>query len=79
MKGFTPIPFKLITITSGIFRFNLGLFVLAAALTRSARFFAEAALLQHPDAKAFVDKHLVALCALGVLSVVVLIVALKFL
>jgi membrane protein YqaA with SNARE-associated domain len=78
-KGFTPIPFKLVTITSGVFRFNLAYFMLACALTRSARFFAVAALLQHPKAKAFVDKHLVALCIGGVLAVVLAVAALKFL
>ena len=39
VKGLTPIPFKLVTITSGIFRFNLPLFVLLCTITRGARFF----------------------------------------
>ena len=72
-KGLTPIPFKLVTIASGAFRFNLGLFVLAAAITRGGRFFLEAALLQHPKAQAFVDKNLIAiLIGAGVLLVVTL-------
>lgn len=79
VKGFTPIPFKIITIASGVARFSLWQFVLACAITRSARFFAEAALLQHPKAKAFVDKHLWTLCIAGLLLVVVAVVALKFL
>ena len=79
VKGFTPIPFKLVTITSGIFHYNLGLFVLAATLTRSARFFLEAALLQHPMAKAFVDRYLWQLAIGGVLLIVVAILALKLL
>lgn len=39
VKGLTPIPFKLVTITSGIFKFNLPLFILLCAVTRGARFF----------------------------------------
>lgn len=39
IKGLTPIPFKLITIASGIFHFNLALFIALSVLTRGARFF----------------------------------------
>ena len=39
IKGLTPIPFKLITIASGIFQFNLALFVALCVVTRGARFF----------------------------------------
>jgi membrane protein YqaA with SNARE-associated domain len=45
VKGLTPIPFKLVTIMSGIFRFNLPLFVLLCTLTRGARFFVLAVLM----------------------------------
>ena len=45
VKGLTPIPFKLVTISSGIFRFDLPLFVLLCTLTRGARFFLLALLL----------------------------------
>jgi membrane protein YqaA with SNARE-associated domain len=38
-KGFTPIPFKLVTITSGLLHFNFPTFIAAATLTRAARFF----------------------------------------
>ena len=44
-QGFTPIPFKLITISAGFAHFNLLLFVLFATATRAARFSVEAALL----------------------------------
>jgi membrane protein YqaA with SNARE-associated domain len=46
IKGLTPIPFKLVTIASGLAHFNFGLFVLLAAITRGVRFFAMAALLK---------------------------------
>ena len=36
--GFTPIPYKVFTIAAGVFEVNLGVFLLASALGRSARF-----------------------------------------
>ena len=37
--GFTPIPFKLFTISAGAFNINFFLFIFAGAVSRSARFF----------------------------------------
>jgi len=37
--GFTPIPFKIFTISSGAFNIPMTLFILASAISRSARFF----------------------------------------
>ena len=37
--GFTPIPFKLLTISSGIIHFNLTSFILICVVTRGLRFF----------------------------------------
>jgi len=45
LKGLTPIPYKLVTITSGFFGYNFGLFVLFSIITRGARFFLLAFLL----------------------------------
>ena len=45
IAGFTPIPYKIFTIASGVFAMNLPLFILASGLSRSARFFVEGALL----------------------------------
>jgi membrane protein YqaA with SNARE-associated domain len=45
VAGFTPIPYKVFTIASGVFAMNLPLFVLASFLSRSARFFVEGVLL----------------------------------
>jgi membrane protein YqaA with SNARE-associated domain len=39
IAGFTPIPFKVITITAGVFRINFFIFCITAAMSRSARFF----------------------------------------
>jgi membrane protein YqaA with SNARE-associated domain len=39
IKGVTPIPYKLVTITSGLLGYNFPLFVALSVLTRGARFF----------------------------------------
>jgi membrane protein YqaA with SNARE-associated domain len=59
-KGLTPIPFKLVTIASGLAHFNFGLFVLCAAVTRGARFFLIAGLLKRYGApmQTFIEKRL---------------------
>jgi membrane protein YqaA with SNARE-associated domain len=45
IKGLTPIPFKIVTITSGLLAYSLPLFILLSFITRGARFFLLAALL----------------------------------
>lgn len=45
IKGVTPIPYKIVTITSGVLAYSLPLFVLLSIITRGARFFVLAALL----------------------------------
>jgi membrane protein YqaA with SNARE-associated domain len=42
LKGLTPIPYKLVTITSGFAGYNIWLFVLLSTVTRGGRFFAAA-------------------------------------
>lgn len=37
--GFTPLPYKLFTITAGAFKLNFPIFILASLVSRSARFF----------------------------------------
>jgi membrane protein YqaA with SNARE-associated domain len=39
IKGLTPIPYKLVTIVSGLLGYNFAIFVLLSILTRGARFF----------------------------------------
>jgi len=45
VKGLTPIPFKLVTIVSGLLAYNFPLFVALSLVTRGARFFILAGLL----------------------------------
>lgn len=46
IKGLTPIPFKLVTIVSGLMGYNFGLFIVLATITRGARFFIVAVLMR---------------------------------
>ena len=44
--GFTPIPFKVITVSAGVCKINLAIFVIASVISRGARFFLVAWLLR---------------------------------
>ncbi len=57
--GFTPIPYKVITITSGVFDINLFMFIIASIVSRGARFFIISALIWKYGApiKVFIDKY----------------------
>jgi membrane protein YqaA with SNARE-associated domain len=59
LKGLTPIPYKLVTITSGFAAYDLFWFTILSILTRGVRFFALAALLGRfgPNIKAVLDRH----------------------
>ena len=69
--GFTPLPYKLITIASGAGRLDIGVFILASLLSRGLRFYIVAAILWQfgPAARAFIERHL-GLAALGVFLVI---------
>src|SRR6185312_11484959 len=60
LKGLTPIPYKIVTITSGFAAYNFGLFVLFSVLTRGARFFVLAFLLNRygEQARHVIEKRL---------------------
>lgn len=57
--GFTPIPFKLITITAGVCTINFWIFIIASIVSRAARFFLVAWLIWKfgPTIKTFIDKY----------------------
>jgi membrane protein YqaA with SNARE-associated domain len=44
IAGFTPIPYKVFTISAGFFEMNFGVFLIASAISRSLRFFVVAGL-----------------------------------
>ncbi len=58
--GFTPFPYKVITIASGVTGLDLTVFMIASILSRGARFFILAALLWKfgPPIRAFVERYL---------------------
>lgn len=60
LKGLTPLPYKLVTITSGFAHYSLAWFVLLSAITRGARFFLVAGLLARygVSIRAVLDRHL---------------------
>ena len=57
--GFTPIPYKVFTITAGAFNINLILFVLASIISRAGRFFLVAFLIWKfgDPITTFIDKY----------------------
>lgn len=57
--GFTPIPYKVITISAGAFSINLIMFILASVISRGARFFLVAFLIWKfgPQIKSFIDRY----------------------
>ncbi len=60
IKGLTPIPYKIVTIASGVAAFDLPVFIVASVVTRGVRFFGEAALLWRfgPPIRAFIERRL---------------------
>ncbi len=72
VKGVTPIPYKLVTIVSGLLEYNFALFVLLSFITRGARFFLLAGILNKwgdPIRKAL-DRHFALFMGLIVFFVV---------
>ena len=60
IAGFTPVPFKLLTITSGFVHFNFLYFIIISFLTRGSRFFIIAFLIGNfgPTMKKIIEKKL---------------------
>ncbi len=58
--GFTPIPYKVITISAGAFKINFPVFLIASGIGRSARFFLVATLLWYfgEPIKKFINDYL---------------------
>ena len=75
IAGFSPIPFKLLTISSGFVNFNLAYFVIISFLTRGLRFFIIAFLIGNfgPTMKKLIEKKLLKLSI--VVSIIIIIFA----
>ena len=81
IKGLTPIPYKLVTIASGVAHFDPVVFILASIATRGARFFLVAALLRAFGApvRDFVERRLTLVTSLFAVGIVGGFLALKLL
>lgn len=57
--GFTPIPYKVFTISGGAFEINFIMFLIASIISRGARFFLVAYLIWRfgPQIQSFIDKY----------------------
>lgn len=80
-KGLTPIPYKIVTITSGFAGYNIFLFVLFSIITRGARFFLIAFLLHRYGAKAreIIERRLGLWVTIGTVALVAGIIAALYL
>lgn len=60
LKGLTPIPYKIVTIASGVAKLDMGTFLFASILARGFRFFSLAALIFHfgPGVRDYIDQNL---------------------
>lgn len=59
IAGFTPIPYKVFTISAGMFHINFPVFIFASIVSRSARFFLVGGLIYifGPQIQAFIEKY----------------------
>ena len=75
IAGFSPVPFKLLTISSGFVNFNLIYFIFVALLTRGSRFFLIAFLIGNfgPAMKILIEKKLLKISI--IVSVILIIFA----
>ena len=75
IAGFTPVPFKLLTITSGFVHFNFFYFIITAFLTRGLRFFIISFLIGNfgPTMKKIIEKRLITISI--IFSIIVIFIA----
>ena len=75
IAGFSPVPFKLLTITSGFINFNIFYFIIISLLTRGSRFFLIAFLVGNfgPTMKKIIEKKLLKFSI--ILSIILIIFA----
>ena len=71
IAGFTPVPFKLLTITSGFVNFNIFYFIIVSILTRGSRFFIIAFLIGNfgPAMKKIIEKKLITISIIFIIIV----------
>ena len=79
--GFTPIPYKVFTITAGAFSISFPMFVIASIVSRSARFFLVAGLIRlfGDPIREFIDKYFNLLAILFTILIIGGFVVIKYL
>lgn len=79
-KGFTPIPFKLVTIASGVAQLDLLVFIFACAVTRASRFYLVALLFKKfgPTARQVIDNNFNTVMLAGTACIILGFVAFAF-
>ncbi|MBV8912758.1 MAG: DedA family protein [Acetobacteraceae bacterium] len=80
IKGLTPIPYKIVTIASGLAHFDFPVFVAASVVTRGARFFLLSLLLRRfgPPVRIFIERRLTLVTSVAAACLVLGFVALKY-
>jgi membrane protein YqaA with SNARE-associated domain len=72
IKGVTPIPYKIVTIASGIAGYSLFWFIMLSVITRGIRFFLVAGILNHfgDGLRHLIERHLTAAAIILVVSII---------
>lgn len=80
IKGFLPIPYKIVAIASGLANYNFGLFMVASVIARASRFFMLASLIYYfgEPIKEFIERYLNYVMVGGVLLILGTIYLAKF-
>lgn len=81
LKALTPIPYKVVTIFSGVAKLDVWTFMLASLLARGFRFYMLATVMRYcgPEARRFLEKHLTLVTLLVLAALICGILALKYL
>jgi membrane protein YqaA with SNARE-associated domain len=80
IAGLTPLPYKVFTITAGAFRINFVVFLVASAVSRSARFFLVGGLIYlfGPKIQSFIDRYFNTLVIVFVILLILGFVVIKY-
>ncbi len=81
IAGFTPIPYKVFTISAGAFNISFKVFVIASLISRAARFFLVGGLIYifGPKIKLFIDRYFNILAVAFTVLLVAGFIAIKYL
>tara|TARA_Y100001935_G_C16966464_1_gene341969 strand:- start:32 stop:508 length:477 start_codon:yes stop_codon:yes gene_type:complete len=73
IAGFSPVPFKLLTISSGFINFNLAYFIIISLITRGSRFFLISFLIGNfgPAMKLLIEKKLLKLSIIVSIALII--------